>query len=468
MITMTFTSQGKQPLYQQLYIHIRECIIQKKIQAGEKLPSKRKLATHLQLSNSTVENAYAQLIAEGYILAKEKKGYYACLSEPVGHKIAREKIPKGQEESITNPFLDLRTNVVDTESFPFSVWTRLTRESLREKKTSLLESGHPQGDLNLRQEIAFYLKNFRTMNVSPDQIVVGAGMEYLLGLITELVPGQPFAIETPCYPKLPQILKNKKIPLFPIPMDQEGISMSSLEKTKAEIVFLTPSCHFPLGTVTTANRRLQLLNWANQSESRYLIEDDYDSEYRYHLKPIPPLYSLDTHHKVIYLNTFARTLAPSLRIGYMILPESLLTRYHQTLQIYSCTVSRFDQATLQKFMQNDHYERHLHRMKLIYKARRDILLSELSKLTSDFSIQSSTAGLHLIITANNQFSEKIMIQKLLNQGVRVYPLSDYYWGTSRKISHSVLLGFGGIKNDDLRKASKIIVETLNGIAHESP
>ena len=460
MFTITFKAKGDQPLYQQLYRFVRESIANKTLQAGDRLPSKRKLAAHLQVSNSTVENAYAQLIAEGYIMAKEKKGYYIRHVEAISPKVYKAKPFLNDVGKQDNNLFDLKTNAVDTEHFPFSVWTKLMRESLREDKEALLQPSHPQGDWALRVQIARYLKNFRSMDVDAQQIVLGAGMEYLLGLLVELLPAQTFALENPCYPKLSRILQSKKVAFWPINLDNEGLCPDALERTNASVVFLTPTRQFPLGIVMTASRRMQLLKWAAQSKERYLIEDDYDSEYRYQLKPIPPLHSLDRNDKVIYLNTFARTLAPSLRIGYMVLPEKLLKLYQNTLLLYSCTVSRFEQACLQRFMQEDHYERHLNRMRLAYRARRDILVSGLSSIGNAFSVKASEAGLHVIVTSKNGLQENLLLEELLKKGIKVYKLSDYYL-TAVKETNSFIVGYGGMKNDELQKAVKLIVATLS-------
>ena len=462
MFTLTFEAKSGKPLYQQLYIYIRNLITDGNLKTGDKLPSKRKLAAHLQVSNSTVENAYAQLVAEGYITAKEKYGYYVRFLDVVAAKQYKIKATIKNELQKETGLLDLKTNAVDTERFPFSVWTKLLRESLSEDKYSLLQPSHPQGDQNLRLEITRYLKNFRSMDVDAEQIVLGAGMEYLLGLVTELLPEQSFVLENPCYQKLPKILKSKKVPFYPASLDDEGVSVDALYKANASIAFITPSRHFPLGTVTSASRRMQLLKWAGEDEKRYIIEDDYDSEYRYQLKPIPPLHSLDKKGKVIYINTFARTLAPSLRIGYMVLPEKLLKRYQKTLMLYSSTVSRFDQATLQRFLQNDHYERHLNRMRLVYRSRRDILLSGLADVRKDFSIKASEAGLHLIVTSKKGISEKSMIDEILAKGVKVYKLSDYYLGTTKE-TNSFVVGYGGVKNEELNRATELIVEVLKSM-----
>ena len=461
MITASLDDNAQCPLYEQLYRQIRQEIETGRLVGGEKLPSKRKMADHLKVSLRTIENAYAQLTLEGYIESFEKKAYIVRkIEKPIINNSKKiEPITLEQSQENTDPpRFDLKTNQININDFPFSIWTKLMRSSLRDRQTLLLEPVHPQGDPNLRQEIAHYLHQFRNMTVSPDQIIIGAGAEYLLGLISELLPHQTFALEDPNYPKPAKILHSKRVKFVTIPMDQEGISLDILKNTDVSVVLTTPSHHFPLGTVMSANRRRQLLHWAAQEKERYLIEDDYDSEYRFALKPVPPLYSLDNHGKVIYMNTFTRTLAPSLRIAYLVLPSELLQRYQQNLMFYACTVSEIEQYTLCKFMQGGFYERHLSRMRTIYRMRRDTLLKGLAPLTKNFTIQGQEAGLHLLLTSQKNTEDHILIEQARQKKVRVYGLSDYYHTPSKKNS-TVIIGYAGYDIRDLNMVATLLVET---------
>ncbi|MDR2871235.1 MAG: PLP-dependent aminotransferase family protein, partial [Xanthomonadaceae bacterium] len=364
MITVTLDEDSRQPLYEQLYRHIRNAIETGTIETGAKLPSKRKMADHLRVSLRTVENAYAQLTVEGYVEAVEKKAYFVRQVGHVPHDRPVTASENGQDQSRNDAddlLFDLKTNKLSMGDFPFSVWTRLMRESLRNRDTSWLEPSHPQGNRGLRQEVVNYLRQFRSMDVSADQVVLGAGSEYLFGLLTELLPEGRFALEDPNYHKPAKILQSRGIPSEAIAIDDEGIRIDGLKASSASVVLTAPSHHFPLGTVMSVNRRMQLLQWASSAEGRYLIEDDYDSEFRFALKPVPSLHSLDRNGKVIYMNTFTRTLAPSLRIAYIVLPPQLLERYREKLMFYACTVSEFEQMTLRGFLGGGYYERHLNR-----------------------------------------------------------------------------------------------------------
>jgi Transcriptional regulators containing a DNA-binding HTH domain and an aminotransferase domain (MocR family) and their eukaryotic orthologs len=504
VITLQFRDKKEVPIYEQLYIHIRKEIEIGNIKGGEKLPSKRKLATHLNVSQNTIENAYAQLIAEGYIETVEKKGYYVNDLEFLYIKGSKENISKKKQENYIeiisdikgasnksnivanmnytdmyqdifgetqnsrnyNIIYDLKTNSINTEDFPFSVWAKLMRNSLREESNSLLSPVHPQGDIELRREIALYLRDFKAMNVEPEQIVLGAGTEYLLGLITELLQYGIFAFENPGYKKLAKILKNRKVKMYAIGMDLEGISIKNLKETDANTVLITPAHHFPLGTIMSIKRRNELLNWAASNEKFYIIEDDYDSEFRFVLKPIPTLYSLDKNENVIYLNTFTKTLAPSLRIGYMVLPKKLMENYKKYLGFYSCTVSEFEQHTLKLFMRGRYYERHLNRMRNIYKVRQETFLKSIEKLKPYLQITGTDSGLHLHIKVNNGMSGKDLVESAAREGVKVYSVLDYYFEDDinnvagvellqnqilkDKQENAIVLGYGGFTNEELK------------------
>lgn len=456
MLTPRLDENKKEPLYEQLYRYVRENIESGSLKEGEKLPSKRKLSAHLQISQSTVENAYAQLIAEGYIDPVEKKGYFVRGVEPMTtSSFTSPSYDETNAQSETLPY-DLRTNTVDTEDFPYAIWSRLMRECMRQDPVCLLSPVHPQGDLALRQEIANYLHAFRGMQVSPGQIILGAGTEYLLGLITELLPQAAFAFEDPGYHKIAKLLHSRRMETHPISMDKEGMRVDTLAQTPASVALITPSHHFPLGTVMSYGRRQQLLGWAAQRAGRYLIEDDYDSEFRFVLKPIPALHSLNHGNNVIYMNTFAKTLAPSFRIAYMVLPDDLLARYKECLGFYSCTVSEFEQHTLKAFLQGGYYERHLNRMRTIYKSRRDAFIKGLSPIRDRLTIRGQSAGLHLLLRAEG-WTEAQLIEAARTGGVGVYPLSGYYLHSVPE-THTVVVGYAGLDVERLKKAAALLVD----------
>lgn len=452
MITVSFRTDNKTPLYMQLYNHIKQEIESGALPCGEKLPSKRALSAHLKISIVTVETAYSQLLAEGYITSRPGSGFY------VEELLAVDQVSCVQEKGkITTETelirYDFHTNRIDISNFPFSTWAKLSRAVLSEQSDDLLNACHPQGTMALRTEIASYLKAFRGMTVSPEQIVVGAGTEYLTGLMIQLL-GRNYAygVENPGYHKIYQIFSANTARVFPIPMDEKGASAETIAGFGINVLHITPSHHFPLGIVMPISRRQELLRWANAREDRYIIEDDYDSEFRYAGRPIPTLQSMDKNGKVIYINTFTKSLAPSMRISYMVLPESLCHQFSTQLGFYSCTVSVIEQLTLAQFMKNGHFDRHINRMKKIYRQRRDILCKAIadSRLNSIVRISGGEAGMHLLLTVENGMNQNALLSAAAKEGVKIYGLSEYYaFPVSNMPDNIIIAGFSGLNERQL-------------------
>lgn len=461
MLTITLEPHGAQPLYEQLYRGIRHKIEQGALAAGERLPSKRALAAHLKVSVVTVEGAYGQLLAEGYLRSEPKRGFFVqpfeAQSAPAAIPARPSAAASVKEKSI--PY-DFTTNAVDTARFPFSTWARLMREVLTQEDSGLLAASHPQGVEELRQAIVRYLGDFRGIQAEPEQIVVGAGSEYLTGLLTQLLGREGgYAVEDPGYRKPARILSNNGAQVLPIPLDAQGLRVDLLERSRARVAHVTPSHHFPLGMVMPVTRRRALLSWAGQSEDRYIIEDDYDSEFRFSGRPIPALQSLDTGERVVYLNTFAKSLAPSLRISYMVLPPHLLARYRQELQFYSSTVPSFEQYALARFMERGHFERHIARMRTLYKGIRDSLLSAAREegITSHGTFSGAEAGLHLLLQMNNGMTEPELVRRAAEAGVGVYPLSSYYLAPgARSALPTLVMGYARMRGEDMAPAFSLL------------
>lgn len=466
MRTYLLQSGTAKPLYEQLYRALRRDIEQGLLAAGEKLPSKRKLAAHLKVSVVTVEGAYAQLVAEGYLVAKPKSGYFvapdglAALPQPFPALPGQTERPSdtgGGAEPVA-ALLDFRTNRVDTDHFPFYTWAKLMREVLAEKSSALLKATDPQGIRPLREEIARFLSNYRGIAADPEQIVVGAGSEYLTGLIIQLLGrGSGYGVEDPGYPKLRQILSANGARPIPLPMDHSGLCPHSLAQAEVGAVHVTPSHHFPLGVVMPVGRRLALLRWAEE-RGRYLIEDDYDSEFRFSGRPIPALKSLDASGSVVYLNTFTKSIAPSLRIGFMVLPPRLLARYRRELRFYSSTVPSFEQYALAKFMASGQFERHIARMRTLYKGRRDALISALNTHcpTGGIELHGKEAGLHMLMRVHNGMDEAQLVAAAAEQGVGVSGLSTYYINRSRCPGSTVVVGYAGLDTVELQRAAQCL------------
>ena len=341
-------SKIKGPLYEGIYTYIKEDIQKSRLKADEKMPSKRALAKNLGVSIITIENAYDQLIGEGYLYTLPRKGYYVSRIENLSKFQATSTLsldihyPKPSKATI-----NLSNNHIDSDDFPFSVWARLMRETISTKENALIKNSTCGGVYELRQAIANHLASFRGMNVDPDQIVIGAGTEYLYGVLIQLLGAEKtVCLENPGYKKIAQIYQSHHVNCTYANLDASGISMEEIRASGAEVVHISPTHHFPTGITMPIKRRYELLSWANEKEKRMIIEDDYDSEFRLNGKPIPPLQTIDTSGKVIYVNTFSKSLAPTIRISYMVLPRNLANLYYEKLAFYTCTVSTFEQYTL--------------------------------------------------------------------------------------------------------------------------
>ncbi len=441
MLTYDLSQRGDTPLYEYLYELIAADIRCGQLEPSQRLPSKRRLAKHLGVSLITVESAFSQLIAEGYIRAVERRGYYVCAMTPTqtqSHRKAshpdKEALPFvfPEQAAVPEPSpacrFDLRGGSL-TGSFPYETWARSLREALSQEPESALVGGQsPLGTPRLRGVLAHYLQEYRGMHVSPDQIVVGAGAQYLYNMIIQLL-GEScrVAIEDPGYPRLEQIYRVNRVPVFHISMDDQGIRMAELQQNDVTLVHLTPSHQFPTGIVTAMPRRYELLAWAAQDPGRFIIEDDYDCEFRLAGKPIAPLQRLDAQGQVIYTNTFTKSLGDAFRIGYMVLPPSLARRYERELGFYSCTVSAVDQLALARFIESGAYERHVSRMRTRYRDVRDRLIAALrsSSLAPRLSFASEDSGIHFLLGVKTHRAGEELQHHAQEQGVAITALQSF-------------------------------------------
>lgn len=455
MLTYTFENLHGQSMYARLYQCIKEDILNGKLEAEDKLPSKRTLAKNLGISLITVENAYAQLMIEGYIYSRPKRGYYVAkiMKQPPLHQEVKQnsKLQLPQKQAFS-----FASGNVPAETFPYNIWSRLLRQVLTAaNENTLLCDTSCGGIVQLRQAIAQHLYQFRGMQAEPEQIIIGAGTQVLYNLIVQLLGrNHIYALEDPGYPQLAAIYKANNVFCRYLPMDKNGVSREMLENSGADILHITPSHQFPTGIIMPASRRYELLHWAGQSSSRYIIEDDYDCEFRLYGRPIPTLQSSDTAEKVIYINTFSKTLAPTFRISYMVLPSHLTTLFYQKLGFYSCTVSNFEQFTLAKFIEGGYFERHLNRMRTYYRNKCDKLLQYLAKNTTApyLTVEGENSGLHFLLHLDTQSSDTKLKQVAAIQGLEIKFLSDYYHEKINDNSHTLLMNYTGIEEKELYPA----------------
>lgn len=467
MITVLIDTASKVPIYEQIYIYIREEIRKGNIVCGTKLPSSRGLANYLEVSRNTIDMAYGQLQSEGYIESFPKKGYFVCTLENLyddGHSMmdshvsiptGTSRLPMCKEKQDKPVFrVDFSLSGVDMDYFPYSKWRKLTKECLIDDNKELFLAGEHQGDLALRQAVQTYLHQSRGVQCDADQIVIGAGSDYMLLLLSRIMEGrQTVAMENPTYKQAYTIFESVGYPIVPIDMDEQGMQVDRLKDSYAKLAYVTPSHQFPLGTVMSANRKRQLLAWASGAADRYIIEDDYDSEFRYSGKPIPALQSQDPFGKVIYVGTLSKVIAPAIRLSYMVLPETLLEAYRNRAGFYFSTVSRIDQQVIGQFFLQGHFERHLNRMRKIYRVKHDCLVQELKHAGFGEQIAGESAGLHLLLQFGTRRRDADQVEQQLveaagRQQVRVYALGDYYITEEERIP-TILIGFARLKEEEI-------------------
>ena len=465
MLTYDF-SHISQPIYKELYQNIRRDILNGTIKSGEKLPSKRTLAQNLGISTITVENAYDQLISEGYLYSELKKGYFVSdiknLSKPHPSSIqkARLDIKVNRKPSY---YFDFASNNVETKNFPFSIWAKLSREVLSEMQDQVLQVSPSSGIEVLRNAIAKHLYSFRGMAVDPNQIIIGAGTENLYEILIKLFgTDKTFCIENPGYTKIRKVYEINKVECVFANLDENGINIQELRNSKAQIAHISPNHHFPTGITMPASRRYEILGWANEKKDRYIIEDDYDSEFRQNGNPIPTLQSIDAFEKVIYMNTFSKSLASTIRISYMVLPEHLANLYYQTLDFYSCPVPTFEQYTLAKFIDEGYFEKHINRMRLYYRRKRLTVLNILHKNLSDneCSILESDSGLHLILKLKTSVTDNELKKCLMEKGININMLSEYYDSEKENLQHMYILNYSNINLEKFEEAVKVIKKII--------
>ena len=445
MLTYELKKSPGVPLYEALYRCIRGDILSGKLQAGEKLPSKRALAQNLEVSKITVEGAYNQLLAEGYIRSAEKVGYF--VEAIPGLRMAQ---PAPVQEKTDDSPVDLTGSY--PEKFPFSVWSRLQREVMLDYGEKLLLPLHNQGTALLRAAIAAHLADFRGMQVDPGNILIGAGTDFLYNLLIQLLGrDKTYAVEDPGYGKIRQIYAAGGVRCIGVPLDESGVRPDSLRD--ARVLHISPSHHFPTGRVTPVARRQELLRWAEERDG-YIIEDDYDSEFRFDAHPMPAMYALDQAGRVIYMNTFSRTLAPSIRISYMILPPVLMERFRRELSFYSCTVSSFEQYTLARFLDRGHFEKHINRMRKFYRQRRNRVVAALlgCPLAEKLTIREEDAGLHFLLKIDTELTDEALTDFCARVGIRIRTLSSYYHGTvPAEDRRCLVVNYASLKEEDLER-----------------
>ena len=463
MQTYTLDRSGASPLYEQLYRALKADILSGALPGGSRLPSGRALAEHLGLSRVTVETAYAQLLAEGYLTSRPRAGYFV-------EQLTPQELPPRVSEPEAQPPEPETAQSRSAQLFPFSVWARLMRGVLLDRRQELLRPAPDAGLPALRQAVAAELYRQRGVHVSPEQVYIGAGAEYFYNLLIQFFGhGRVYALENPGHRKIARVYQANQVAVRPIGMDADGVIPELLEQSGAEVLHISPSHHYPTGTVTPITRRQALMRWLTAQPGRYLIEDDYDSEFRFSGLPIPTIQSMDRSGRVIYMNTFSRTISPSLRISYMILPRTLLPQWQAAMGFYSCTVSNFEQMTLTRFLAEGYFEKHLSRMKKHYRAVRAQLFSVLHtpQAVRQCAVHDTDAGLHLVLELKNAPEPEALRALLRQSGLPDALLSVFFLDApSPQAQKSIVLGYADAEPAQLEAALTALFTRLE--AREAP
>lgn len=446
------------PLYFQLYEYFKHDINSGNMLKGEKLPSKRQLANHLQCSLNTVQAAYNQLADEGYIVAKTRSGFYVAEVQNIIPAEHYDNLLVQDEKSAKNCAYDFSPHGIDSNGFPILQWRKLCNSVISKENEDLFRVSNLQGLSGLRSSIARYLHRYRGVLCSPKQIIISSGTEYLFQLLIQIFDqNYVYAIENPGYEKLALLFNSNRAKYLPFQIDKHGIDIERIERSSANVACITPSHQFPMGSIMPINRRIRLLNWAYNAPDRYIIEDDYDSEFRYTGKPIPSLQGLDSENRVIYLGSFSKSLTPALRISYMVVPPQLMGVFHQKMSFYACSVPAIEQEILNRFIENGFYERHLNRMRKLYREKRELLVLAIQQLLPSVEIIGANAGLHMVLKVNNCMPEERLIQKAKEQSVQVYGVSRYFSGSvPAEYRDMVVLGFATIKINEITPAITLL------------
>ena len=431
-------------LYMQIYKYFKNEIINGTYKANTKLPSKRNLAKEYKISLNTVDNAYSKLLEEGFIYSKERQGFFVS---DVGELYVLDNKPVHITKEEENIEYDFSYSGVSDE-FPYKVFKKISSNIFDNK--DILEKVDYQGYLPLRTQISEYLNKSRGFKADPSQIVISSGSEYLFQIIFKLISGK-FGIEDPGYSMLSNIMDTNDIKYEFIPVDENGMDLEKLKKSKSDFCVITPAHQFPTGVIMNMQRRVELLN---MKKIKYVIEDDYDSEFKYSKRPVPALKSIDVNDKVIYIGSFSKSISPSFRVSFMVLPFNLVEKYNKIFKFFICPVSIMVQKMLTAFIETGEFEKHLNRMRKIYSKKRQLLIDMLSE-RKDITIRGADAGLHIVLEYSKSYSEEYIVKKAKEKKIKVYGLGSY--GTKREIP-SILLGFATLSEEKLKEGIKLFLE----------
>lgn len=456
--------ESGQFIYRQLYSQLKEDILAFKYESHEKLPSKRDMSQHLNISVNSVKAAYEQLLTEGYIYTEERKGYFI---EPLEKLIIDPNAQISlnvQEQQIEDAYdYSFSHMSTDISAFPVEVWTKLVKRVFENYDHELSSIPQIKGPIELRQSIAKLVSYQRGIQCHPEQIVIGSGTNILLTKLIQLLPDEiKIAVENPGYSRFRTLIRQTTAQLKPIALDHKGISIEAIKQAQPDATIVTPSHQFPMGIIMPVSRRIDLLNWASQTQS-YIIEDDYDSEFKYETDNIPSLFSFDKNERVIYLGTFSKTLMPGLRMSYMILPINLVKQFdHYNLNMIP-DFSTIHALTLNLMIKEGYYEKYVKKMHQIYGKKRETLITHLSNtFTNNIRIKDTRAGLHFIVEVNTPFSYQEIESRAKEMKLELYTLNRFSVKALEKNSSykTLIIGFSKIKQEQIPQAVQRLKEVI--------
>lgn len=455
----------KNPLYIQIYEFIKSEILNGNIPHGSKLPSIRSLAKDLKLGKNTIENAYEQLIAEGYVKAINRSGLYVEKLEGDVYNLKSsnqiDSKEQGNENEDTFIKYDFTSGQIDLDLFPYSQFRKILNRCMDESNKDLLLYGEHKGDYGFRCEIAKYIHHSRGVICTPEQIIISAGNQLSLTMLCHIFSKlyNTIAFEDPGFFGAKAVFRHFNFKLTPIPLEVDGINIEKIKESKARIVFVTPSHQYPFGMAMPISKRLKLLQWAKEHEG-FIIEDDYDGEFRYRGKPIPSLQGLDDSGNVVYLGFFSKSLMPSIRISYMVLPKKLLEIYEMYFKVYEQPVPRLVQRSLELFMKDGYWDKHLRKAKVIYKKKHDELISSIEKHFGDtVKIIGADSGLHILLEVKTKYEEEELINRAKEHGIRLTKLSVNYLTKVKRKYPLIFIGFAGIRLSDIDSGIRCLKES---------
>lgn len=463
-VSPNLNENDNQPLYIQLYEYFKKQIQVSGLSASTRLPSIRRLSDDLKISKTTVQMAYQQLLAEGYIESRERSGFYVIKleEESFGSILPAQPLASFKTEvggKQTRILYDFYMSNIDFNHFPFDSWRKCSNQCISRDHKDLLSYGDKQGERGLRYELSKYLRRARGVNCSEEQLVIGSGTQVVLQIICQLtgIDGKKVAMEDPGYPGVRNVFQHFRFEIEPIPLEEDGIHIDALSKSGAKMVYVTPSHQYPMGMVMPIAKRMKLLQWAEENGG-LIIEDDYDGEFRYRGKPIPSLQGLDAHGNVVYVGTFSKSLLPGIRVSYMVLPERLLNIYKRMLFMYDQTASRFHQKALQGFIESGEWERHIRRMRTIYQKKHTALLEAIKCIMkTNVTVTGQDAGLHIVLKVKSDKTADQLVKIAEEAGVKVYSTTPMWLKKDSVGDPLILLGFGGLSLEEISDG----IERLN-------